>query len=230
MTEHPSASVLEAFSVGDPVEGAADVAAHVSACDRCRSYLESLDGDRAQFLSDEPAATFLQRPQIRAALDALEHPKRRSWRMLVPAVAAVAAVTLVWPAIERPPESDEVRVKGASSSTLIVNRRRDGKVTAHAGQVTIRPLDQLQLSVQLPEPRTLTVGLLGDDGDWIPLVSQRVFAAGRQPVGADALEVDHSPRGGWLIAGTPAQVEASRSAGRPAFGALLCRIEVEAVR
>ena len=182
MTEHPSAAVLEAFSVGDPVEGAADVAAHVSVCDRCRAYLESLDDDRAQFLSDEAAATFLQRPQIRAALDALERPKRRSWRMLVPAVAAVAAVALVWPAIERSPESDEVRVKGASSSSLIVNRRRDGKVTDHAGQVTIRPLDQLQLSVQLSGPRTLTVGLLVDDGDWLPLVSPRVFA-GRSPSG-----------------------------------------------
>jgi len=60
-TEHPSAYALESWTVEEQSE---DVETHIQACPQCRSYVDTLEIDRQEFLENEDAAEFLGRPPI----------------------------------------------------------------------------------------------------------------------------------------------------------------------
>ena len=160
--------------------------------------------------------------------------------VLVAMAAAVSAVFLV-PTAERddaravatdsPPtasadRADELRFKGATAQ-LVVIRKRGADVTKHFGQVAIRTGDRLQVELTVSGAQRLSVGILNEDGTWLPLQADKTFAAGRHPIGAHALEVDDQPSAGWFVVGAPEAVARTRAAGEPQGRVLACKIHVE---
>ena len=67
MNRHPASSELEAFVVGDSAHRV-QIEAHLADCSQCRAVIEALERDRVAFLAAEPAAAFLRRPKVQAAL------------------------------------------------------------------------------------------------------------------------------------------------------------------
>ena len=238
MTGHPSSFQLEAAFVG---EADPHVATHVQTCLQCRRALDELETARSSLLATESASAFLARPAIQAAL--VEAPvapsdkvvslwaanRRRIAGVAMALAAGVAAVALLPRTDNRSPEaaSDTVRMKGVPVQ-LVVVRKRAADVTRHFGQVSIRAGDKLQIELTTSAAQRLTVGVLNEDGTWLPLTTNEAFAAGRHPIGTHALEVDDAPAPGWFIVGTAAAVAASRAAVEPRGGVLACRIHVEA--
>ena len=252
MTSHPSLARLEAYFVGEVDR---DVEAHVSTCERCQTYLDTLAQDRRAFLAEEPASAFLMRPAVQAALTAPESPSIEGWgalgglfrrllgeqgRWWAAAATATAALVAVGLSVQLFTEPDDpvnanaIRLKGTVMPHVwvTVTRQRAGRVTEHFGQVSILPGDRLQIEIQTATERSLSAGILDDRGLWMPLVTDNRFPVGRHALGEHALLVDETPTAGWLLVGAPAAVARLRASGGRGLsvappGVFGCRIQVE---
>ena len=214
MSDHPAPIELETWyaeRLGDHVE------AHLEGCTQCREYVRDLENLTASFLADESTEQFLQRPAIAAELN---RPAPRSsvartsiWAWLMPLLAGAAAIALVAIPTESghlptPDSPDTVRMKGALQ--LEVVRWRAGTQTAHTGDVRLMEGDRLRLKIIVSEETTLTVGVLEDGGGWVPLAERRAFAPGPHALPDESLEVDAEPTRGWVLAGSPEDVDRAR--------------------
>lgn len=211
MSEHPSAITLDTWYAE---RNDAAVEAHLEGCTECREYVQGLEESTADFLADESAEAFLHRPAIAAEL-ARPAPKAESktrwWQVLVPALAAVAALIVILPTGTRPtPDpTDSIRLKGGLQLEAV--RLRAGEQTTHGAELGLRPKDELRFRFTLAEPTALTIGVLEEDGTWTALATAKSFPAGQHAVPQRSLEVDDQPTTGWVLAGPPDAVDRARA-------------------
>lgn len=209
MTEHPASFDIEAWHAG---ENLPDVAAHVATCAACRVAADELDAARdASHARTDPIA---MARRVRARADAQARASRRwtFWGALGGA-AAVALVTLVLsPSGGAPPaaapglsvESGRMKAAGPGLAVVVL---RDGAQARHAASVTLHAGDRLRVELTVPRPSVLTVGVLQDDGAFVPLVEGRSFDAGVHFL-EPALALDDAVVGGRVVAGPPDAVGA----------------------
>jgi hypothetical protein len=128
-TTHPTALELDRLEMSDlPAQRAAEVGAHVSACDACRRDLEQLRSDRARFgdhvfQRSLPAVKERVRGGGRPALG-------RRLGLWIPALAAVTAVLVVVPRLKQAPPAGttaeqaepDLATKGGGAALTIVAR------------------------------------------------------------------------------------------------------------
>ena len=185
---------------------------------------EGLRAERSAMLNAEPAAAFLAKPAIAAAMEAASVEKQagafRWLRWLVPvACVAAAALVFMWTtpslAPDAPGQPDEILLKGAEVSVEVVRQRAlsDGTTqqSKHVKEVLVRPGDALRIRVALARRAELSVAIVADgEGDWMSLVTAHWFEAGRQFVPGDAISVGDGPTTGRIIVGAPEAVAAAR--------------------
>ncbi len=198
--------------------------AHVDGCEQCRAHVEGLRAERSAMLNDEPAVAFLAKPEIAAAMEAGSVAKKagslRWLRWLVPvACVAAAALVFMWttPSVapNAPGQPDEILFKGAEVSVEAVRQRAlsDGTTqqSKHVKEVQVRPGDTLRIRLNLARRSQLSVAIIADgEGDWMSLVTEHWFEAGRQFVPGDAVSVGDGPTTGRIIVGSPEAVAAAR--------------------
>lgn len=119
MSAHLSSFLLDQLALGAlSADVAAEAAAHLASCERCRADQAQAEEARARFTRDVMPRTL---PAIKGRLSP---PRRRLWWALAPALAAACA--LVFVLRPRPPEEPEYSEKGAPSLSVFAK---------HAGQV-----------------------------------------------------------------------------------------------
>jgi hypothetical protein len=219
--EHPAAFDLEAWHAG---EDRPAVAAHVAACARCRGLVAELDAARAVFRASADPAGFARRVR-RGAEERAWAARRTWWAAFGGAAVAAAAIALValLPGAAGPagPSSDAAAAPGgdpfraappglrakADAPGLAVVVLRDGAQARHAGGATLRAGDRLRVELTVPQPAVLSVGLLADDGAWLPLADARRFSAGVHYL-EPAVALDGDGTAGRFVAGPPDAVAA----------------------
>ena len=138
---HPTSLTLERLSAGDlPAEASQAAAQHVSGCERCRIFLDELEGARDEFLHEWP------RERILARLEASRTPLplRNRWRRAgLMAAAACAAVALLF--VARPDQ--RIQLKGPG---VTVHRKRGDEVRILRAEDRIRAGDALRVVLAVP--------------------------------------------------------------------------------
>jgi hypothetical protein len=216
---HPSSLDLEAFACGDDV---AAVAAHVSACDACRAFVE-----RARGFVKERGPTRLAAD---AAVARAARASRRSALVGVSAVAApLAAAALLFLVLRTPsrdPSSPNISPTATNASTgapsdiafkgkiqLAVVRERGGEQARFTNVVTIRPGDRLRVEVALDREQAILGGVLEDDAGYLELLPSGVRGPGTHYSERSA-KVDDKPTRGTIVVGSPEAVERARATKR----------------
>jgi len=225
MSEHPSPFRLEALMVGEADPEARD---HVDGCDECRAYMDGLGREQSAMLEHEPAAAFLARPEIAAAMEAASKPEQVSawtwlrWLLPIASVGAAAVIFLMGaPAPGGPVGPDEILLKGAAVSVEVIRQRTLGDGTTrqskHVKAVPVRVGDALRIRLTLARRTHLSVAIIADrEGDWIHLTERQWFDAGEHFVPGDALGIEEGPTTGRLVVGSPDAVEAAKRGDRTA--------------
>lgn len=181
---HPSTLVLHRYRYGelDP-EATRTLQDHLATCPACARRLEHQEQERAAFVL-EP---------VPAPIRALGPRPRRWWPVLVPAVAALAAVALLWVA---PPDTgsdgaDTIRTKGEVTALEVVAEREGGWVILAPG-AAVSPGDRLQLRFD-PGPYRYAA-FAGQDGSEVVEVYQIIeVEPGPMRSAPFALELDDTP-------------------------------------
>jgi hypothetical protein len=101
----------------------------------------------------------------------------------------------------------DTRFKGLGQ--LAVVRERDGEQERFTGNVLTRPLDRLRVEVGVASPAMLTALLLEEDGSFVVLLHPRRLETGTH-LSEQAARLDERPTSGWILAGTPEEVERAR--------------------
>jgi hypothetical protein len=200
MSEHLSYYALDRLRLGEPAR--AEERAHLQRCPACAGYLQPQSQEPPSWLS---GVRLPPRPPRGTPLGA----RLRNWRFLVPAfsaVAAAAAVAVVYPRIATKTDPPGLREKGAPAVQLFV--KRGTRVFPWNGR-TLRAGDRLRVEVNgagfgfvsiaghsaaEPKPVLLYDGALGKGTQLLPLSfrvddegKQEILSVifGRQPVPAD---------------------------------------------
>jgi hypothetical protein len=231
MTGHPNALRLEALAAGDSDDGAAS---HVSACAACSGYVQRLRREASQFAaSGPPAAEFLAGVRLRAEHSADRPAPRARWPRVtwaVPLLAAAAAVALfvrmrhdIDPtgktAGSAPVGSEHTTTRFKGALPIAVIREREGRQERLTTSVDVTAHDALRLELAVDVKRTLTAGLLSDDGSYLELLAPTQLEPGTH-LSEQAARFDAHPSAGWLIAGEPADVARARRGQRDRVSAL----------
>jgi hypothetical protein len=224
MTAHPTADRLDALAAGD--EDAA-LTAHIAECPSCQSYVETLRAAALGFAREADPAQFARRIAERAdpARGAKASGATRVRRVVfaaAPVLAAAAVAVLVLRA--RPPDpvqggggpepvqsGSDVRFKGPLPIAVI--RERGVTQERFAGKVSVRPGDALRLEVSLDVNRSISAGLLDEQGGFVELIAPKQLLPGTH-FSELAARFDDHPTRGWMIAGDPAMVDRARKTRR----------------
>jgi hypothetical protein len=231
MSDHPNALRLEALAAGDSDDKAAS---HVSDCAACSGYVQRLRREASQFAaSTQKPEEFLAAVSLRAQTFTEPPVQRARWSRVtftaVPLLAAAAAVALFLrvrhdvdrgvPAAPAAPESAQTATRFKGALPIAVIRERDGRQARLTTSVDVTAHDALRLEIALDSPRTLTAGLLADDGSYLELLAPRQLEPGTH-LSDQAARFDAHPSAGWLIAGEPADVARARRGQRDRVSAL----------
>ena len=151
-TAHPTATVLERFSVGDLPPALRDqVARHIAGCADCGQVVQGLAAERDARLATVSPERFVAEVASRRDRDAsLLAIRRRRWRgagLATATAAVVAAAAAVFVLMPRP--APPISLKGAG---IAVYRSRAQRVQAIASADAIRAGDALRVVVTLPRP------------------------------------------------------------------------------
>jgi hypothetical protein len=221
MSAHPPADRLDALAAGE--EDAA-LAEHLAECASCKSYVETLRAAAFGFAGEPPSPPeFARKVADRADTIGGAKPSkgktvRRMFFAAAPVLAAAAVAILVLRA--RPPDpvpGEDVPEPAASAAgmrfkgtlPIAVVRQRGAAQERFAGKVSVRPGDALRLELSLDRERSISAGLLGEDGSFVELIAPKKLPPGTHFSDLAARFDDHPTRG-WLIAGDPDSVEQAR--------------------
>lgn len=218
MSEHPSAIVLDALSVGDHDEAAER---HVEGCDACKAYIASLRDELGESPSRGEAEAFVRGlgKRARSAPPSSETPSNvvRLFPRVAFAVASVAAAAAVFFVMHRPapvgegegiaPPSSAVRFKGGMQVAVI--RERAGEQSRLVADVDVAPNDALRLELAIADERPITAGILTDKGEWVVLEPPTSLPPGTHYSTLSA-RFDESPDEGFVLVGHPDAVAHAR--------------------
>lgn len=217
MNEHPPSYRLDAMALPGTHAHREEDLSHVAACEACTLYVNNL---RAAMLADANAA--VSEDAFMAKLAAAEKKDQRpiprpTVVRLVPYATALLAAAAVFlyiratpsprPDVAEPIATDQVRFKGGMQ--LAVVRERDGVQERFTDVALIRTGDRLRAEVATDHEGPLEIGILQNDGAYLPLLAPTAL-----PLGAHfsdrAAKVDDHPAPGWLLAGHPDAVKHAR--------------------
>jgi hypothetical protein len=225
MTAHPSADRLDAVAAGDED---ATLAAHLAECASCKDYVETLRAAARGFAREAPdAAEFARCVAERAGPHGAARSSgvkrlRQVFFAATPVLAVAAAVILALRGRPSDPvprgggpdpaqSSSGVRFKGAMPIAVV--RQRGTAQERFTGKVSVRPGDALRMELSLEAERSISAGLLGEDGSFVELIAPRALPAGAH-FSELAARFDDHPTRGWLIAGDPSMVDHARKTRR----------------
>ena len=202
MTAHPANHKLEGHAAGDHDP---EVVAHMAECAACRTYVErsmaaaQADASPFPFLADRTARSTPRVVRIAFALAPLA-----AAALVVLLVRGRAVAPIAPPA----PEVGSTQFKGGLQ--LAVIRERGGDQARFATGVTVRAFDRLRVEVSVDREGPITVGVLGDDGSWVPLLAPTLLGAGTH-FSERAADVDAHATAGHILAGDPEAVLRART-------------------
>jgi|GEM_PF-5810771 len=158
MSEHPPRHQLEAFLAdAAPVARAAELRAHLDACERCSERLRNMDGARAAFMREHSAVDFARK--VMAARRPT--PRRRlMWAAVGGGALALAAAVLL---TLRAPREAAIRYRGAAVSLQAYVQHGTGVHELHDGEV-LAGGTQLAFAYTLSEPQHLLLFGIDDAG------------------------------------------------------------------
>jgi len=176
MTEHPNATLLDAFAIG--VGDDAVTRAHVDGCPECAAYVADLRAGADRFARDEAprAAAFVAAVRLR---EQRSGPRVNVGRWAGGAVSILAlAAGLVLFVRSRPApdvtgrvdpttETRPTRFKGGMQVAVVVEHL--GVQSRQAGPLALEPGDRIRLEIALDHDARVEAGVLTDDGEWAPL-------------------------------------------------------------
>ncbi len=231
MNDHPPNDRIEAVAAGDRDGG---VEAHLASCEACRAYVSRLEEAAVTFRKEAEDGVFLARLEAARAVPSV--PKIRSAKRWANAIylgaplLAAAAAFLVWMRpdvhhVERPGTFSATRLKGVVG--LAVVRERSGSQERFTGEVPVRAGDRLRVEVDLDRPLPIAGGMLGSDGEWVPLFSPSILEPGLH-FSDQSVRFDDRPTDGWVLVGDASAVERARTTQSLAdVVALRVRLEIE---
>ena len=177
-------------------------------------------GDFLPILEEELRGKMITEITIPAEIHGSYHYSARSPADL-PIVAAAAAIFLVArPQTAAPPApialattsattADPTGVRFKGKPQIAVVRERDGGQARLGIDAGIRAWDRLRVEISVDAPTTLEVGVLSEDGAWVTLLPAKMLTPGTH-FSPKAVRFDDAPTAGWIIAGSPEQVEHAR--------------------
>jgi hypothetical protein len=178
---HPSALALHRLQLASlPAEEASSVKAHVDGCTRCRHELEALAADHQHF----DRVVF---PRTSASIG-----RPRFWRWALPgaAVAAAAAVLVLWLTPARNAPDGDIATKGAAPPLTLVAAHEGVHITVEDGNTALRAGDSVRFILH---PQGLPYALVASvDGAGHPMLYHPFGGSESAAVSAPRVEVPGS--------------------------------------